>query len=389
MNQVLLKALIIKALALALTLQSLMLSSNTLGGVSLDTATTTSTITSQLVGKDFKTQENIKAAAIVKNNFVGTFTSGIYTVQITQVDQIEGGVQIFARAWKNGKQLGFGSDGTVDIERFRMINSPILVADTLGNIVVTEKDIDGTVSSKTYREDTLVSTQNQLVDTIRIVGKDGANIVPGKIGHTTATVFGVAAALGTIEGTNNASYTTIHDGATGQAAYTSGVNTQNEVFGGSYLIMRAPLIFDTSTVPSGSTVSSAVYSITPTGSTRSGDGSSATIVSFTGSASAITVNDFDKTKWGTTSGGATAMSSLTSGAYRDITLNATGIGYLTLGGTSKIGLRDSGDIAGNVPSGLGARLASSEGGGFPSKLVITYTAPVASPPAQDIISFDE
>lgn len=300
-------------------------------------------------------------------------------VEIIGIEPIENGIQVFARSWKNGAQLGFGEDSSIDIERFRFINLPELVEDPFGPIEISAVDfhpvLGRTVIKKRARKDIDASLRIHLLDAARITGKESANIESGKVGNTTVTIFGVSGAIGTIEGPNNATYATIHDASVGQAS-NGDVNVQNEVFGGSYLIMRAPLIFDTSSIPSGSSISSAIYSIFPTGVTRSGDGSSATIVSFTGSTSAITVNDYDKAKWGTTSGGATLLSAMSAGAYRDITLNATGIGYLTLGGVSGIGLRDSGDINSTVPGGINARLASSESAGNPSKLTITYTAPV-------------
>lgn len=298
---------------------------------------------------------------------------------IQKIEKIDKGFQVFARGWKNGKQLGFGEDGSVDIERFKFINMPTVVEDPAGDKEIRIRNVDNVIEVIKLKENPLSSLRIHLADTMRIAGKEGTNITPGKIGNTTATVFGISGAMGSLQGPDNSNYTTIHNAATA-TANTAGVDTQNEFFSPNYLIYRSPMIFDTSTIPSGSTVSSAVMSITPSGTTRSGDGSSATIVSFTGSATTLANADYDVAKWGTTSGGAALLSTLTSGAYRDITLNATGIGYLTLGGSSKLGLRDSGDIASTVPGGINARLsAQGTGGAAPPKLVITYTAPVVKP----------
>ena len=54
-----------------------------------------------------------------------------------KIEEIEGGIQIFAQAWNlDGTQVGFGKDGTVDIERFQIINPPILVPDENGDVYV-------------------------------------------------------------------------------------------------------------------------------------------------------------------------------------------------------------------------------------------------------------
>ena len=195
----------------------------------------------------------------------------------------------------------------------------------------------------------------------------------------TITIYGVSGALGTIEGPNSSNYTTIHDASTGQSAYASSGNIQNEVWVGAYLIMRAPMIFDSSGIPAGATINSATLYIYPTGGTRSGDGSYARIVSFTGSGTTIANADYLYTKYGTVNGGETILSSLTAGAYRAIAFNATGLAYIIAGGTTKFALRDTGDINSTVPGGINARL-SFEGvaGGNPPKIVIDYTAAVCA-----------
>src|SRR3989344_2016473 len=66
-----------------------------------------------------------------KYNFPVQYTDPTYGVtrEIQSVQKIEGGIEILARAWKDGKQLGFGKDGSVEIERFKIFNPPILVDD--------------------------------------------------------------------------------------------------------------------------------------------------------------------------------------------------------------------------------------------------------------------
>jgi len=44
------------------------------------------------------------------------------------------GVELLAKAWKDGKPLGFGKDGIVEIECFRLYTNPTCVEDIDGDI---------------------------------------------------------------------------------------------------------------------------------------------------------------------------------------------------------------------------------------------------------------
>ncbi len=83
------------------------------------------------------------------------------------MESIDGGVQVFARAWDaNDRQIGFGKDGTVDIERFRIFNPPILVSDPKGDIVHEFINEDGEVFRQNYREDAYGALLQVLAHTI-------------------------------------------------------------------------------------------------------------------------------------------------------------------------------------------------------------------------------
>jgi len=43
-------------------------------------------------------------------------------VEIVEQRTIPSGIEVFARAWNENGQIGFGPDGTVDIERFKIFN---------------------------------------------------------------------------------------------------------------------------------------------------------------------------------------------------------------------------------------------------------------------------
>lgn len=99
-----------------------------------------------------------------------------------------GGLDVFARAWRGKDQIGFGPDGSVDIERFHFGNPPLLVADVDGEINLVER-------KRKYRVDPKRALQEILSATILDVGKVGAAITPNKRGNTTFTLFSTNDAL--------------------------------------------------------------------------------------------------------------------------------------------------------------------------------------------------
>lgn len=144
-----------------------------------------------LAGKSAKERASIKGKEIAKVNFRGEYAekTGI-KIEITDIKEIEGGVEIFARAWKNDKQLGFGKDGSVEIERFRIFNPPILVDDPNGNIIREWKDsVTGELKQRKLREDPAEAIRQVIADNAKLVGKEDTNIIKGKIGNTTSTFY--------------------------------------------------------------------------------------------------------------------------------------------------------------------------------------------------------
>ena len=101
------------------------------------------------------------------------------------MEPIDGGVQVFAKAWDaNGDPIGFGKDGTVEIERFRIFNPAILVDDPEGDIVRTIVDPrTGSTTERHLREDLRQSLLETLAHTVKVVGKDGSRIEAGKVGR--------------------------------------------------------------------------------------------------------------------------------------------------------------------------------------------------------------
>ncbi len=117
-----------------------------------------------------------------------TINRGRYTLAILRASIDAGVVEVFARAYRDGAQLGFGPDGTVDVERFVIVNPPLLVPDPAGDIVRMQRDWStGEMVESRYRVDVAEALLSVLADMVRRSAKNGKNIVPGKEGRTTYT----------------------------------------------------------------------------------------------------------------------------------------------------------------------------------------------------------
>lgn len=140
---------------------------------------------------------------------------------------------------------------------------------------------------------------------------------------------------------------------------------------GTCSINRAFLPFDTSTVPSGSTVSAATLAVWVTAKSNGvNDGTDTVGVYDAGGA-----DFFD---FGSTIGSDTLdITSISTAATSTFTLTSTGYTFLTLGGTTSIGIRESHDPAGSISSsvnGNSVTMSTAESTGQDPVLTITYTA---------------
>src|SRR5262249_50264514 len=112
--------------------------------------------------------------------------------QIVSVSPIDGGVEVHARAWDKNGQIGFGPDGTVDIERFLIYNPPILVPDPTGTVQrVHTNPLTGVETIGRYREDAREALMQTLEDIIRVKQQKfgSEQIIVGKVGSTTSTFY--------------------------------------------------------------------------------------------------------------------------------------------------------------------------------------------------------
>lgn len=295
-----------------------------------------------------------------------------YELEIVETNLIDGGIEVFARAWKNGVQLGFGKDGTVDIERFRIFNPPILVDDPLGNIVQTWTDVvTEEVKTRTLTEDPEEAVLQSLTDTIRTVGKEGTDIVVGSRGNTTSTFYSITNGDGTIfSGTSaysQAGFDTEHDRTTGSSV-ERGTSTYVSIYYSPQeartRIRRGFLPFDTSAISDGDTIDSATLSVwgymAANAATTNSAYSWVNVVQTTqANTSSLATADYDTCGAvnNPTEGATRILYSAmpaTSGAaaYISWTLDATGKGWVDKTGVTKLGLRDGSDALDQFTSGL-------------------------------------
>jgi hypothetical protein len=188
-------------------------------------------IIDQLENKTATERANIKAAEIAKIGSIPPTSRKSYDIEVVSFEPIEGGVQVFARAWDANGQIGFGSDGTVDIERFIIINPPILVPDEDGSIERTTTDSrTGQTWTFTYREDPQEALLQSLEHTIEVkqqkFGSD--NIVAERVGNTTTTIYPDADTESTsvdgyaaFDAYQNATWAQVHDATASASASDS------------------------------------------------------------------------------------------------------------------------------------------------------------------------
>jgi hypothetical protein len=178
-------------------------------------------------------------------------------IEIVDTNLIDGGIEVFARAWRDGSQIGFGADGTVDVERFRFFNPPILVPDEAGDIIQPasyDPILDFTTPERRLREDPEQALLISLAHTIKQVGKLGTTIKPNSIGRTTSTFYPAAGSTSPVDGRVYSSTTVSYAAAqSGSALSVSDVETnqqlRNDLITTTYGILRHFYLFDTSSIP--------------------------------------------------------------------------------------------------------------------------------------------
>lgn len=349
-----------------------------------------------LTGKSPQERAVVKSQEISKLDHRGIFVSSEYGVkaEIQSLSEIVGGVEIFARAWKNGKQLGFGKDGSVDLERFAISNPPILVDDPNGDIIQESiHDITKAIKFRKLREDPIEAIRQSLAHTIKLVGKENSPIVKGKIGNTTSTFY--AHANDGFLYIYNATYATARG-----AASASNIGTANaltdicfDYYDATqfYIMWRDFFNFLTGTTINGDTVNSAILSFFGGSAFSNPDSRSLVITESTQvDPTALSVDDFNNITLNTPTELADRMTfaSWSTSAYNDLTLNASGLAMINTvsGGYTKFCPRHSGDVDNDPIPAIGGRyneiqgyFTDETGTTKDPKLVVVHTAAAGIP----------
>ena len=341
-----------------------------------------------LTNKSSKERATIKSSEISKLIFSGEYTKDNIKIEIIgDVKEINikghSGIEVFSKGWKNGKQLGFG-DGTIEIEHFKIFNPPILVDDPNGNIIRTWTSPDGkTLGQIKLREDPLEAVRQVIADNIRIMGKESEKIILGKIGNTTSTFYPDASPETTsvdgYAGEAGAVYATVRNASGGASSDSATIlAAQYALNAGTYVMYRSAVLFDTSALPDGDTISSATLTITPDSIVDGNNDSISLVPSNPQSNTAVVNSDFDITRWTTTLQATSIdITSLSVGTGADFTLNATGISNISKTSITKFGLRLLADINDTTPTVnalVFPRSADYAGTTSDPKLVVVHSA---------------
>src|SRR3990167_1165235 len=141
-----------------------------------------------LLNKSENEKANIKGIELAKLSAIPKLQRTNGYIEISKPVKINGGIRVYIRAWdKNNAPIGFGKDGTIETEKFNIINPPIHVSDPLGNIDFSWTDSKGEVHEIKGREDLQESLLQGVERTIASQGKDGKNIIKGSVGQTVST----------------------------------------------------------------------------------------------------------------------------------------------------------------------------------------------------------
>ncbi len=377
-----------------------------------DLATSTTPILTGIMalieGKTYEEIARIKSEEIAKIDMRGLYTKGDLDIEILDVAQIDGGIQVFARAWESGVPLGFGTEGTVEIERFRIFNPPILVPDKEGLVVRTSVNLDGETKVHTYREDPLGAVRTVIQDSIERVGKRGTLVEVSTVGNTTSIFYPASGATSPVDGLARhyqatSDWNTARDATDGTAASAT---TGDDLAAASrkdssdlYGIYRGFFLFDTAPITSGNEVTAATLSLyTNAVSNADNDGDDfISIVSTSTPASDANITTADYDQCGATEAHDTSerkdLTGMSVSVYKDWSMNATGRSSINVTGISKFCAREGHDLldtpyAGgpNTSNYFNILWADTAGTTQDPTLTVTHT-PLPSPTGGNTIQY--
>lgn len=355
------------------------------------------TIEEKLEGKTPKQKVSIKGDEIVSKVQAKLHKRSKYDIEITKIQKFEFGIELFARVFeKNGEQIGFGKDGTVDIERFRIhmqdngFNNNLswmVVEDPNGTIVsdYVSVELDGSIVTrqKKYKEDpeTAFLDYLELVISLKQQKFSSENIIFGKVGNTSSSFVSNAGGDGYVRRTAQPTWADARDNVVGTSINTVFEDSffqAGEKDAGNFYVVRMYFPFDTAALPDGDTIASATLGIRQTGSNGEGDRTIGLIQTSQVSNTSLVVGDFDALTLDSPEEGASRVTMSTQNTDHVFTLNSTGLGWIIKTGFTNLGLRggtyDIDDAAPTVRNYTKIAAADHTTAAFRPTLVVEHSA---------------
>lgn len=302
----------------------------------------TPTTKERLTGKTEKEKANIKADLISMAASAGEYSEGKLSIDIQSIQKIDGGVEVFVRAWDGEEQYGFGDKGDVEIERVRIYNPPLLVDDPIGSIVVESTNDKGEVTQRHLREDPDKALKEVIAHVVRRIGKKNTDITEGKVGNTTSVFYpavdgrtqrapGASESWATIiAGAGNAH----SDSDTNRNVVGPGASTSSNTYDS---LLHGWFKFDTSAIPDTDVVSAATLGLYIVSSDGGLGGAVAFVQGTVASTTVLADSDhlnYGVTRWVDTDWTLPAA----TGAIKNAVFNATGIAAVNKTGYTTIAL---------------------------------------------------
>ena len=360
-----------------------------------------------LKNKTSKEKAKIKSQELAKVK-ISKFTKDDLEVEIVgDIINVDNHIEFYAKAWKNGKQLGFGKKGDVEVERFIIHNPPVLVDNPNGEIIREWTNEKGELKQRKLKYDPAQALKNSLAHTISLVAKDGKDIIKGKVGNTTSTFYPSLDGR-TYRHAVDETFATLLVGAGTGATYADTTSPAGEIGSSTTTnqfnqLVRAMFLFDTSAIPDTDGIDSAVLSLYCSSKSNllSGEGSanSAIVLMASTPASNSELVAADHTQYGTTEFGRTGIQSgISTAAYTDITLNVSGEADISKTGISKFGTKYGWDFdatstgltwASNVLQNIKIYNSEQTGTDKDPKLVVVHSAEAITFSVADSFSLSE
>ena len=285
-----------------------------------------------------------------------------FDIEIVEIRPIDGGAEVFVRAWNDKGQIGFGNDGTVDIERIKIFDPPYLVDDPNGDVVIEWFDILREQDVRlTFREDPKEALWQSLEHTLIVMKNkhDDSKIVQGKRGNTTSTFYSAAGANSPVDGLTTRevgtaeSFSTLRNGS-GTAGSPSNIGndillrTISASSGNFNRLYRSIFGFNTSTRGSDTITSATLSFMLRDSSSGLGAMTWDVVDASPASASNIVSADYQNSFGTTRMVTSVPLASWNAvDVYTDMPLNATGIAYINKSGNTFFGSRSTWDTDNN------------------------------------------